>query len=119
FTRTLVQRRVALSLFVAGAAAGIGVSVRDPDFTMRLIGPRLVETIARREMWTHSIGRFKPCASSQIMTNNISVSFMTFAMGITGGVGTVYMLLFNGLLIGVIGTAGGLSGESLPAWRFL
>jgi uncharacterized membrane protein SpoIIM required for sporulation len=56
----------------------------------------------------------KPLASSAIMTNNISVSLATFALGITGGVGTVWMLLFNGLLLGVITAAclqAGMAGQ--------
>jgi uncharacterized membrane protein SpoIIM required for sporulation len=61
----------------------------------------------------------KPFASSAIMTNNMSVSFTAFAMGITGGLGTIYMMAFNGLLIGVIGTACALSGMSVPFWSFV
>jgi uncharacterized membrane protein SpoIIM required for sporulation len=53
------------------------------------------------------------------MTNNLSVGFMTFALGITGGLGTLYMLLFNGLLLGVIGMACHLSGMSLQLWSFV
>ena len=39
------------------------------------------------------------------MTNNMSVGFTTFALGITGGLGTIYMMAFNGLLIGGFQTA--------------
>jgi uncharacterized membrane protein SpoIIM required for sporulation len=46
------------------------------------------------------------------MTNNMSVGFTTFAFGITAGLGTIYMMAFNGLLIGVIGMACRLSGMS-------
>jgi uncharacterized membrane protein SpoIIM required for sporulation len=53
------------------------------------------------------------------MTNNMSVAFMAFALGITAGLGTLYMLLFNGLLIGVIGMACHLSGMSLKLWEFV
>jgi uncharacterized membrane protein SpoIIM required for sporulation len=44
---------------------------------------------------------------------------MTFAMGITWGVGTIYMLAFNGVLLGVIGMACALSGMSLSLWSFV
>jgi uncharacterized membrane protein SpoIIM required for sporulation len=53
------------------------------------------------------------------MTNNMSVGFTTFALGITGGIGTIYMMAFNGLLIGVIGMACWLSGMSLQLWSFV
>lgn len=42
--------------------------------------------------------------ATQIFTNNIRVSFMAFAAGITAGIGTAYLLIFNGLLLG--GVAG-------------
>lgn len=41
-----------------------------------------------------------PLLSSQIMTNNISVGFKAFAFGITLGVGTVYVLITNGFMLG-------------------
>jgi uncharacterized membrane protein SpoIIM required for sporulation len=49
----------------------------------------------------------------------MSVGFMTFALGITAGLGTIYMMVFNGLLIGVIGMACHLSGMSLQLWSFV
>ena len=70
-------------------------------------------------MWTHSVVAIKPLASSAIMTNNLSVAFTTFAAGITAGLGTIYMIVFNGLLIGVIGMACYLSGMSLQLWSFV
>jgi uncharacterized membrane protein SpoIIM required for sporulation len=109
----------AVALFLAGAIAGALLTLQDPDFQLKVLGPNMVETIERREMWTHSIVGMKPIASAGIMTNNLSVSFTTFAAGITGGLGTIYMMLFNGLLIGVIGTACGLAGMSLSLWSFV
>src|SRR5437016_7048450 len=53
------------------------------------------------------------------MTNIMSVGFTTFAFGITAGLGTIYMMAFNGLLMGVIGMACGLSGMSLQLWSFV
>jgi uncharacterized membrane protein SpoIIM required for sporulation len=41
----------------------------------------MMDTIERREMWTHGILAMKPLASSQIMTNNLAVSFMAAAAG--------------------------------------
>jgi len=38
------------------------------------------DTIARHQMWTHSIVSVQPLAASGIMTNNMSVSLSAFAM---------------------------------------
>ena len=119
FRRNLPYCLLALALFLVGALAGTVLTLQDPDFQLKIIGPQMVETIRRREMWTHSVVAIKPVASSAIMTNNLSVAFTTFAAGITAGLGTIYMIVFNGLLIGVIGTACRLSGMSLQLWSFV
>jgi len=111
--------RLALLIFAAAALVGAALTYQDPDFKLSILGPAMVRTIERREMWTHSIVGIKPLASSAIMTNNMSVGFVTFALGITAGLGTIYMLLFNGLLMGVIGMACHLSGMSVKLWEFV
>lgn len=111
--------QIALLLFVVSAAVGAALTHQDPDFKLSIIGPAMVETIEKREMWTHSILGIKPLASSTIMTNNLSVCFTTFALGITAGLGTIYMMIFNGILIGVIGMACHQSGMSLDLWSFV
>ena len=76
--------------------------------------PRNDRTIDRREIRTHFVLTVKPLAASWIMTNNLTVSFATFALGITGGIGTIYMLLTNGLMIGVIAAVCCLARRSEP-----
>jgi uncharacterized membrane protein SpoIIM required for sporulation len=119
FRRNLNYCLFALALFVGGAAVGAVLTYQDPDFKVRILGPQMVDTIERREMWTHSIVGMKPVAASGIMTNNISVGFMAFGAGITAGLGTLYMMIFNGLLIGVIGMACAMAGMSGQLWSFV
>ena len=119
FRRNLRLCVAAAAIFAASAIAGALLTLRDPQFELSILGPRMLETIERHQMWTHSIVAIKPLASSAIMTNNLSVAFTTFAAGITGGLGTIYMMLFNGLLIGVIGTACWLAGMSKDLWSFV
>lgn len=109
----------AFILFLGGAVIGSILTLQDPDFRLKIIGPEMVQTIDRHEMWTHSVVAVKPLASSAIMTNNLSVAFTAFAAGITAGLGTMYMVIFNGLLIGVIGTACAQAGMSLQLWSFV
>jgi len=113
FRRNLNYCLLAVLIFAVAGVVGAVLTYQNPDFKVKLLGPQMVETIDRHEMWTHSIVGIKPLASSAIMTNNMSVSFTTFALGITGGLGTIYMMAFNGLLIGVIGMACGLAGMSV------
>jgi uncharacterized membrane protein SpoIIM required for sporulation len=119
FRQNLSYCLAAFLVFIGSALVGVALTYHDPDFKAKILGPQMVETIERHEMWTHSIVGMKPVASSAIMTNNLGVAFMSFAAGITGGIGTIYMMVFNGLLIGVIGTACRLSGMSLQLWSFV
>ena len=119
FRETFSYTLAAFILFLASALAGVMLCLHDSSFPQYLLGPQMTDTIERREMWTHSILSMKPLAASGIMTNNLAVSFAAFAFGITAGLGTIYMMLFNGLLIGVIGAACWQSGMSVALWSFV
>lgn len=119
FRRNLRHCLLSVIIFLVAGGVGAILTYQNPDFKVKILGPQMVDTIDRHEMWTHSIVGIKPLASSAIMTNNMSVSFTTFAFGITAGLGTIYMMAFNGLLIGVIGMACGLCGMSVQLWSFV
>jgi uncharacterized membrane protein SpoIIM required for sporulation len=119
FRQTWRYSALAFWLFLAGGVAGFFLCMVNPSFQRFLLGPEMSDTIDRRVMWTHSILSIKPFASSRIMTNNISVSFSMFAGGIIGGLGTLYLTIFNGVLIGVIGAACWQAGMSLQLWSFV
>jgi uncharacterized membrane protein SpoIIM required for sporulation len=119
FRATWRYTAAATAIFVIGGIAGAAVSLADPGFQRFVLGGEMMDTISRREMWTHSILTVKPLASSAILTNNLSVSFVAFASGITAGIGTAWMMLFNGLMIGVIGTTCQRAGMSLSLWSFV
>ncbi len=58
------------------------------------------ESLKQKQIGAKFPDSMGPELSSKIMTNNISVGFKAFAFGITAGVGTVYVLLFNGFMLG-------------------
>lgn len=105
FHETLPYTAAATGIFFATALIGLMLALVAPGFQRQFLGSQMMDTIERREMWTHSIVTVKPAESSRIMTNNLSVSLAVFALGVTGGVGTVFMLAFNGLLLGVVSGA--------------
>lgn len=119
FRRNLNYCVFGFILFLGGGVIGSILTLKDPDFGLKIMGPQMVQTIERHEMWTHSVVAMKPVASSAITTNNLSVAFTTFAAGITAGLGTMYMIAFNGLLMGVIGAACAQAGMSLQLWSFV
>lgn len=58
-------------------------------------------------------------ASVAIFTNNIKVGITAFALGITFGVGTVYVLASNGLLLGALAAVAFNSGNSYNFWSLI
>jgi uncharacterized membrane protein SpoIIM required for sporulation len=119
FRELLPQTALSAAIVLVTMFAAWFLTLRDPAFAHRLLGPKMMETIEQKKMWTESVVTLKPLASSGIMTNNLSVSFSMFALGITGGIGTIYMLIVNGLLLGVIGAATAHAGMALQLWSFV
>lgn len=51
-------------------------------------------------MWTDAVAGHSPAAASFIATNNIKVALMAYAFGATAGLGTLFVLITNGMSIG-------------------
>ena len=127
YTRTFPQTfrdtwrytAAAVAALAFGAIAGAVLAAMAPGFERFILGAEMLDTIERREMWTHSILPIKPLASAGITANNLSVAILTYAAGITAGVFTFYILLTNGLLLGVLGTVCHRAGMSVALWSFV
>ncbi|MGC4051282.1 MAG: stage II sporulation protein M [Paludibaculum sp.] len=118
FRQTLPMTALATAIFFLAAIVGWVVTAYDPSFAHRILGPQMMVSIERHEMWTHSVVAMKPVAASQITTNNLSVAFAACAGGITV-LGPLYLMFFNGLLLGVVGAATYAAGMALPLWSFV
>jgi uncharacterized membrane protein SpoIIM required for sporulation len=119
FQRQLSFVLASLAVTVAWGIIGAVITAARPEFMRHFLGPEMIATMERHEMWTKSVVSIKPLASSAIMTNNLSVSFITFAGGIIFGLGTFWLLLFNGMMLGVVGQACHHYGMSLSLWSFV
>jgi uncharacterized membrane protein SpoIIM required for sporulation len=60
-----------------------------------------------------------PLMSSYIMVNNISVSLKAFVLGITLGMGTIYVLFFNGALLGALTALIYSYGKPINYWSLI
>src|SRR5271168_4665446 len=72
FRETFPQTMLAFGIFLVTALAAFALTIHDPSFAHRMLGAQMMDTIEKREMWTHSIVTVKPLAASAIMTNNLS-----------------------------------------------
>jgi uncharacterized membrane protein SpoIIM required for sporulation len=98
---------------------GFVTAISDSSFVALIVPSQLIQKVEGGEVWFDSVLAVKPLASSMIMTNNISVSFLAFAMGMTFGLGTLYLMVFNGLMVGTLGGLCYTHGLSVPFWSFV
>jgi uncharacterized membrane protein SpoIIM required for sporulation len=119
FQRQIGYVLAATLVSVVFGLLGAALTSTRPEFMRRFIGPEMIATMERHTMWTESVVSVAPMASSAIMTNNLSVSFVTFAGGIVFGLGTFVALFQNGMLLGVIGAACHHYEMSLALWSFV
>jgi uncharacterized membrane protein SpoIIM required for sporulation len=60
-----------------------------------------------------------PPMAAGIVTNNVSVAFDAFALGITGGVGTCLLVFYNAVMLGALASHFANHGLSYPFWSFI
>jgi uncharacterized membrane protein SpoIIM required for sporulation len=110
----------ATALFLFGAVVAWWYAWQDPGFMSLIVPENIISQVRDRgELWMGSIVGVEPIASSNIMINNISVSFAAVAGGITAGLYTTYIMIFNGLLIGAVATLVGKNNLAYPFWAFV
>jgi uncharacterized membrane protein SpoIIM required for sporulation len=106
-------------VFLFFGLLGAALTSERPEFMRHFLGPEMIATMERHTMWTESIVSIAPMESSRIMTNNLSVSFVTFASGIVFGLGTFFFLFQNGMMLGIIGAACHHYEMSRALWSFV
>jgi uncharacterized membrane protein SpoIIM required for sporulation len=57
--------------------------------------------------------------ATEILFHNVSVALFAFALGITLGVGTIYVLTTNALLLGILAGAFGAAGHGGAFWALI
>jgi uncharacterized membrane protein SpoIIM required for sporulation len=119
FRRQLPYVTASLLVTIGWAVLGAALTMARPEFMRHFVGPAMIATMEQHKMWTDSIVSVAPKETSHIMTNNLSVSFLAFAAGITFGVGTFFLLFNNGMMLGVIAAACHQYSMSVPLWSFI
>jgi uncharacterized membrane protein SpoIIM required for sporulation len=108
FRRHIRAFYLSVAITLAGCAFG-GLSLAlDPAAKPVLMPfPHLLqdpaERVAQEEKATRDrLAGYKTSFSAYLMTHNTRVSIFTLALGMTWGIGTVVMLLFNGIMLGAV-----------------
>lgn len=122
----------AAAIFWGSFAIAWWYAWQDPVFLELVVPGDLITMVRDRgELWMGSILGIEPLASSGIAINNIIVSLRAAIGGVTmyyppfvpfptpPGAFTVFLLAYNGIMIGAIAALVGLYGLGLPFWAFV
>lgn len=114
----------AVGLFSLGAFVGGALTAFNPQMPDLLFGPGWadeLENLASRHVGARNWfpEEVRPLMSSFIMVNNVQVAFLAFATGILFGLGTVYVLVTNGLLLGTVAVVVHRHGVAASFWGFV
>src|SRR6185312_7561542 len=108
-------------LFVVSVMVGAWMVNTYPDLINLFASPDLIATVERGELWTEGLLNVVPSSvlSLQILTNNIVVSLFAYCAGFLFGLGTVYVLGLNGLMLGAVFAFTGQHGLDDDLFRFV
>lgn len=86
--------------FLVGFLFTMMMTALDESFAVYFLSPEIIEAIksvpAGPKEWAY------PLMSAYIMTNNIMVSLKAFVFGLFFGLGTIYVLFYNGAMLGAL-----------------
>ncbi len=98
------------------------VTVRRPDAAYILLpgtAEQLLPIVQSHHLWFNSETGSQSLMSSFIMTNNIRVALIAFAGGALLGIVSVYILAYNGIMVGTLAGVVQHYGLSLGLWSFV
>jgi hypothetical protein len=105
FQRQIGFVLASLAVSVAWGLLGAVITSVHPEFMRMFVSAKMIATMEQHRLWTESVVTVAPLATSAIMTNNLTVTFIVFASGIVFGLGSFYYLAVNGMMLGVVATA--------------
>ena len=112
---------VMVALFSAAALFGYAMTLVEPALGASFLNPEAIEGLRKGHLWTESIFAVTPgaVASTMIATNNISVAFTGWAGGALAGLGALYVVLLNGLMLGAVMATTAHYSMSAPLLNFV
>jgi uncharacterized membrane protein SpoIIM required for sporulation len=110
-----------LLLMLPALLAGLWLNWRisAADWLMPTAVQNLIPMIENQELWVDIPVAERPYVSTFIMTNNIRVAILAFAGGLTAGLLTMYVLLFNGQLLGAVTGVTAYYDVGFELWTFV
>ena len=90
------------ALLIVSALAGWWLVSTYPTLVSLIASDRMIDGVEHGHLWTDQILSLAPpeILSARIFSNNVVVTLGAFCSGIFFGLGTFYMISFNGLMLG-------------------
>ena len=114
------------ALFYLPALLTFAAVRAQPELERELLSAEMLSRVegaaekeARGEGYHDETPVLMPVLASRLISNNVQVTFFAFAGGILAGLGTVLILLMNGLHLGSVAGAFANHGQSLHLWTFV
>ncbi len=99
-----LRRPIAISatIFIVSAMLGWLLVRAYPEMVALFASEQMIETVQRGQLWTDDLLNVTPSSvlAWGIMTNNIAVTLFAFVFGSIYGLGTLYLLSLNGMMLG-------------------
>lgn len=91
-----------IALFTGSIIFGWLLISAFPDLTTLFASTEMINRVQSGELWTDGLLNIIPSSllSLSLMTNNITVSIFAFSLGAFYGLGTLYIITLNGLMLG-------------------
>lgn len=105
------------SIFLLGVILSFVYTLISSDNAYAFLPKQYVDNVSfggnSGKIWDSAI------MSSFILTNNIKVGFVAFSLGVTLGIGTIYVLIKNGFMLGGLSALAHQSGYDINFWSLI
>jgi uncharacterized membrane protein SpoIIM required for sporulation len=110
---------LAMVLFIIGGLGSFFAVLQDPLNIYTVLPVEMAQSFDPESLGAHDGEVDAPFMSATIMTNNIQVAILAFAGGITFGLLTVYVLIYNGIIVGAIAALFWHHGKTYEFWAYI
>ncbi len=110
---------VAMVLFVLGSVGSFISVANDPLHLYSILPANIAQAVDPEQLGNSDGAVHSSLMSASIMTNNIQVAILAFAGGVTFGLLTVYLLIYNGMIVGALAALFWHYGKSYDFWAYI
>ncbi|MEO6062844.1 MAG: stage II sporulation protein M [Thermoflexales bacterium] len=119
FRRLAPYIAVAALLFFGSAILVFLIVQADPAAARPFVDQETESMIRDQTAWWQNLNGRNQLGAARIMTNNLRVSLLAFAGGLSGGLFTLYITLMNGLDLGAVFGLSAAIGNPWPLAEFV